>query len=83
MKKFYNGNRKYSINLCSYYPYYKEIFPTSFFGDPIYINFEGEQMPIPCEYDYMLKTIYGKDYDSIPPVTMTDSHNHPFVLKDK
>ncbi len=80
MKKFYGGNRKYSVNLCSYYPYYKEVFPTSFFGEPVYINFEGEQMPVPCDYDYMIKTVYGKNYDTIPPVRVTNLRKHAFEL---
>ena len=80
MKKFHRGNRKYAVNLCSYYPYYKEVFPTSFWGEPVYINFEGEQMPVPCEYDYMLKTVYGKNYDTIPPVRVTNMRKHAFEL---
>lgn len=81
MKKFYNGNRKYLVNLCSYYPYYKEVFPTSFFGEPVYVDFEGYKMPVPCEYDYMLKTVYGKSYDTIPPVRVTNMRKHAFDLK--
>ncbi|MBR3908776.1 MAG: LicD family protein [Clostridia bacterium] len=83
MKKFYGGNHKYAVNLCSYYPYYKEVFPTSFFGEPVYIYFEGEQMPVPCEYDYMLKTVYGKSYDTIPPVRVTNMRKHAFELNDE
>ena len=83
MKKFYGGNHKYAVNLCSYYPYYKEIFPTSFFGEPVYIDFEGEKMPVPCEYDYMLKTVYGKSYDTIPPVRVTNMRKHAFELNDE
>lgn len=81
MKTSYNGNRKYLVNLCSYYPYYKEVFPAHFFGKPLYVNFEGEQMPVPREYDSMLKTIYGSSYDTIPPVKVTAHHNHAFTLK--
>ncbi len=80
MKKFYDGNRKYAVNLCSYYPYYKEIFPTGFFGEPKYVEFEGEMMPVPCEYDYMLKTVYGKNYDTIPPVRVTNMRKHAFEI---
>ena len=82
MKKFYSGNRKYLVNLCSYYPYYKEVFPTSFFGEPVYVDFEGHKMPVPCEYDYMLKTVYGKSYDTIPPARVTDMRKHAFDLRE-
>lgn len=82
LKKQYNSTKKYMVNLCSYYPYYKEIFPTSFFGEPIFINFEGHPMPVPCEYDYMLKTIYGKNYDTIPPERVTTLRKHAFDLRE-
>jgi beta-galactosidase len=45
-----------------------------------YLNFEGVQMPVPCEYDYMLKTVYGKSYDTIPPVRVTNMRKHAFEL---
>lgn len=80
MKTFYKGDRKYMVNFCSYYPFYKEIFPTSFFGEPVLIDFEGEKMPVPCEYDYMLKTVYGKNYDTIPPFYVTSMRKHAFEL---
>ena len=81
MKASYNGNRKYMVNLCSYYPYYKEVFPSHFFSTPKYVSFEGEQMPVPRDYDAMLKVIYGSSYDTIPPVKVTAHHNHAFTLK--
>ncbi len=82
MTKFYRKNPKYYVNLCSYYPFYKEVFPASFFGEPKYIEFEGEMMPIPCEAEYMLKTIYGKNYDTIPPVRVTNMRKHAFDLRE-
>lgn len=82
MKKFYNGNRKYLVNLCSYYPYYKEVFPAGFFGEPVYIDFEGYKMPVPCEYDCILKTVYGRNYDTIPPVRVTKMRAHAFDLRE-
>ncbi|MBQ4119932.1 MAG: LicD family protein [Clostridia bacterium] len=82
MKKFYNGNRKYLVNLCSYYPYYKEVFPSGFFGEPVYMDFEGYKMPVPCEYDYILKTVYGRNYDTIPPVKVTKMRKHAFNLRE-
>lgn len=83
MTKFYKENPKYYVNLCSYYPFYKEVFPAGFFGEPKYISFEGEMMPVPCEYDYMLKTVYGRNYDTIPPVKVTNMRKHAFELKEQ
>ena len=82
MTKFHTKKPKYYVNLCSYYPSYKEVFPASFFGEPQYVEFEGEMMPVPCEYDYMLKTVYGKNYDTIPPVKVTNMRKHAFDLKE-
>lgn len=82
MTAFYKDNPKFYMNFCSYYPYYKEVFPASFFGEPKYINFEGEEMPVPCEYDYILKTVYGKNYDTIPPAKVTNLRKHSFDLKN-
>lgn len=81
MKASNKGNRKYMVNLGSYYPYYKEVFPTHFYGEPKYINFEGEQMPVPYEYDAILKSIYGRYYDTVPPIKVAGGHQHPFTLK--
>ena len=81
MKASNKGTRKYAVNLGSYYPYYKEVFPTHFYGDAKFVDFEGERMPVPCEYDAILKSIYGKSYDSIPPVKVAAGHRHPFTLK--
>ena len=82
MKKFQFEKRKFFVHLCSYYPYYKEVFPVSMFGDPVYLKFEGEDMPAPQGYDFMLRSIYGQDYDSIPPHAVTRMRRHAFELVD-
>lgn len=82
MKKFKDKKRKYLVNLCSYYPFYKEVFPASCFKEAVMVDFEGHPMPIPKDYDYVLKTIYGASYDSIPPYTVTDMRKHAFTLRD-
>lgn len=83
MTRFNNGNRKYMVHLCSYYRFYKEVFPTGFYGDPVYMEFEGHEFPVPKEYDYMLRTIYGNHYDSLPPARVAGLRNHPFeVVED-
>ncbi len=83
MKRFKDKKRKYLVNVCSYYPFYKEVFPISCFKETIMIDFEGHPMPLPKEYDYVLKTIYGARYDSIPPYTVTNMRKHAFTLRDK
>lgn len=83
MKRYQNGKPKYMVNLCSYYPFYKEVFPSGCFKEKIMIEFEGHSMPIPKEYDYVLKTIYGMKYDSIPPYTVMNMRQHAFRLKEE
>lgn len=82
MKKFFNGKRKYFVHLCSYYPYYKEVFPVGLFGEPVTVKFEGYDMPVPKGYDYMLRSIYGSSYDTIPPQRVTRMRRHAFELVD-
>lgn len=83
MKKYRYGERKYMVNLCSYYPFYKQVFPVGCFSDCVSVAFEGHTMPLPKEYDYILKTIYGVKYDSIPPYTVTNMRQHAFKLKER
>lgn len=82
MKKFYYKDHKYAVNLCSYYPYYKQVVPSGCYKEAVMIPFEGHDMPIPKEYDYILKTIYGVKYDSIPPYTVVDMRKHAFKRVD-
>ena len=82
MTKFNSGNRKFMVHLCSYYRFYKEVFPTGFYGDPVYMEFEGHMFPVPKEYDYMLRTIYGASYDTLPPARVAGLRNHPFILAE-
>jgi lipopolysaccharide cholinephosphotransferase len=81
MKKYRQKEHNYMVNLCSYYPYYKQVFPKECYQESIWIPFEGYKMPIPKEYDRILKKIYGKKYDSIPPYTVTAMRQHAFTLK--
>ena len=83
MTKFNDGNRKFMVHLCSSYRFYKEVFPTGFYGEPVYMEFEGHKFPVPKEYDYMLRTIYGNHYDSLPPARVASLRNHPFEVVEE
>ncbi|MDE6110720.1 MAG: LicD family protein, partial [Eubacterium sp.] len=74
---------KYLAHLTSYYPCTKETFPTDFYGEPKYVMFMGHMLPVPCEAEYMLKRIYGKDYDTIPPFKVLKSRKHAFVIHEE
>lgn len=81
MKKFANQERRYMVNLCSYYPYYKEIFPHYYFNKAEMKCFEGYLMPVPSNYDNILRRIYGNGYDEIPPYYVKNIRRHAFELK--
>lgn len=80
MRKFNDGPRNYMVNLCSYYPIAKETFPKSFYGKMEYVSFEGHLLPVPSEAEYMLKTIYGKNYMKLPPKSVRGSRPHDFTV---
>jgi len=82
MRKFNNGPKKYMVNLCSYYPLSKEVFPTSFFGKMRFVPFEGHMLPVPSEAEYMLKTIYGKNYMKLPPKKVRKGRAHNFSIDE-
>lgn len=83
MTKFNNGNRKFMVHLASYYKYYKEVFPASCYGEPLYKEFEGHEFPVPREYDFILRSIYGNHYDSLPPASLATLRNHTFEAREK
>ena len=81
MKKFSKSKPKYFINHCSYYPYHKEIFLPQQFGNPVMLPFEGHLMPVPRQYDAVLRIVYGSSYDTLPPFTVAGMRKHAFELK--
>lgn len=81
MKKFGNEKHKYMVNLCSYYPYYKEIFPANYFKEAEMKSFEGYPMPVPVRYNDILRSIYGDRYDEIPSYWMKGKRKHAFESK--
>lgn len=52
------------VDKISYYLDIKKYkrFPVSYFGDPIFIDFEFVKIPVPQKYDLVLKSFYGEDY---------------------
>lgn len=67
LHKRYNApDNAYIVNWASYYGIHKETFPAEAFAKPILVPFEEVEMPVPCGYDTVLRTIYG-DYMTPPP----------------
>lgn len=63
------------VSLFSSIIYLKE-----WFGEPIYIDFEDDIMPVPCNYDAYLTRRYG-DYMKMPPLEAQCSY-HTYAIVD-
>ena len=55
------------------------IYNKDWFGDPIFVDFEGEKLPIPAQYDCVLRTVYGDYMQLPPPEKRVVHHNYLFV----
>ena len=56
------NNGKMIVYFSSAHPLEKIIFPSDWFDEANYIDFEGEKYPVPSEYDKILTHLYGSDY---------------------
>ena len=59
----------------------REAFRKEYFGEPKYVEFEGQMLPIPCEPEKILNRIYG-EYRLMPPVKGRKS-KHFFKLDEE
>lgn len=57
-------------------------FPKNYFAESIQMDFEYIKLPVPKEYDEMLKLHYG-DYKKLPPVEKRGEHHSIFFDPDK
>lgn len=48
-------------------------FSKNVFGNPVYVEYENIKLPIPEQYDYFLRSIYG-DYMKLPPEDKRQTH---------
>lgn len=55
-------------------------FPKEYYRKEIRVPFENTEIPVPVEYDAILKTKYG---DYMTPVHNWDTHEYPFYVKQK
>lgn len=70
--RYSNNHSKYE-GIPTGIRYNREIFPRDTFRETILWDFEGEQFPIPKNYDAYLTNLYG-DYMWIPPVEKREIH---------
>lgn len=60
------GATTHLVNYASSYPTRKERFKSEWMGEPRRIPFEGHQLPVPQNWDMVLRTTYG-GYMTMPP----------------
>jgi len=65
-------------NYCSAWAK-KEIMPTEWFGDGVFLQFEGIRARVPKEYHKWLTQVYG-DYMQLPPKEKRVSHHYADVI---
>lgn len=80
MTKYKFGDYKNITELCSGPYYMMKKYPKEAFKKVIYMDFEGEQMPVPKGYDMYLKIAFG-DYMKLPPKEKQVPH-HDVVFCD-
>lgn len=76
---------KYSVNetdswVClpaSIYTYEQERFPKEYWGDPVYVEFEGHMLPTMRHWEDYLVCHFG-NYMKLPPETTRKSHHYIF-----
>ncbi len=59
--------------------YFNTVFDKAWFGEPLYIDFEGHKMPVPEKYHDMLTAYYG-DYMTPPPENERDTGHDFFCI---
>ncbi len=62
------------LDKVSYYTDLKKyrVFPSDFFGKPVYLDFEFTQVPAPQKFDEVLKRYYGENY--MTPIESKSGH---------
>lgn len=77
---------KYETSRCIgevVWDYQDKPFLKEWFDETVYLDFEGEKMPAPKEYDAILKLVYG-DYMQMPPEEdRVGHHYYTAYLKDE
>ncbi len=67
MQKYNESNTGYVVQSVSHYPYYRQIRPADYFGDPKPIKFEDTEFYAPSNIEGCLQMLFGDKYMQIPP----------------
>ena len=66
------------VNYCSAW-WRKEIMPVDWFGEGVFLEFEGIKVRVPNEYDKWLTQVYG-NYMQLPPEEKRIAHHYTDVI---
>lgn len=73
-------NCKYTTSFASGYGWKKQLFPNEYYGDGLFLEFEGNFFRVPERYDLILESLFG-NYMELPPVSRRNS-GHDLVEID-
>jgi lipopolysaccharide cholinephosphotransferase len=62
------------VCLPGMYSYEKECFPKEYWGDPVWLMYEGRKVPVMRGWEAFLVAHYGEDYIMPPPVLRRRTH---------
>ena len=74
-----HGKGYYSI-FGSSYPLKKQTFPIEWFGEGVYLSFEGRSYKCPQNGKSVLSLNYGDDYMQVPPIDKRITHSPDMLI---
>lgn len=69
-----NKECNYLTNFASRFKWKKQMYPKEYFGEGVYLDFEGMKFRAPIEYKKILERLFG-DYMKLPPKEKQTAHH--------
>lgn len=74
-----NTKNKFYMNFGSQYSAYKQTIKKEWYGEGKMLLFEGRYFCAPSKYQDVLKSIYGENYMTLPPIEKRKTHYPNYV----
>lgn len=81
-KKYSNAETSRVCSLSSQYSFKKQVMSREIYGTPTLHAFETEQFFVPEKLDKYLTTLYGADYNEVPPVEKRRKGHNIYSTKE-